>query len=88
MFKEIKNDVIKTLKYKNYIIRITIEERDNSINAYIQNQDYGIISHIYGLEYNKKKSIKKNIEEIEKCLETTIERDIYTYESDHGDIIW
>lgn len=48
--KEIKNDVIKKYSYENYVIYIkdTTKNGYELYEAYLQNEEYGVISLMFG----------------------------------------
>lgn len=70
---EIKSDIIKEFIYKkdyNYIIYI--KETINAFEAYLQNEDYGVIDLMFGVD-KKKQAIEDFISYINCNIEDYIE---------------
>ncbi len=84
--EEIKNDIIKKYKYKNYVIYI--KETEDSYESYLQNEDYGVISLMFGISkeqvFNKVHKYYTLIPFI-NLIEKNIEDYILTYKIDYED---
>lgn len=76
--KEIKNDVIKKYKYKDYYIYI--QESENMFESYLQKQNNGIISFMFGV--NKRNN---DLEDFIYLIEVNVEDYIDSYELDYED---
>lgn len=46
--KEVKNDIIKKLVYKDYVVYI--KETNDCYESYLQNEKYGIIDFMFGVK--------------------------------------
>lgn len=76
--KEIKNDIIKKYKYKDYYIYI--QESDNMYESYLQKRNNGIISFMFGA--NKRNN---DLEDFIYLIEVNVEDYIDSYELDYED---
>lgn len=76
--KEIKNDIIKKYKYKDYYIYI--QESENMYESYLQKQNNGIISFMFGV--NKRNN---DLEDFIYLVEVNVEDYIDSYELDYED---
>lgn len=70
--QEIKNDIIGKYSYKNYIIYI--KETGESYEYYLQNEKYGVIYMIYGVDKEK-----NTLEELLQICAENIDNDIIFY---------
>lgn len=78
---EIKSEIIKQFIYKkdyNYVVYI--KETINTFEAYLQNEDYGVIDLMFGV--NKK---AQNIEDFISYINCNIEDYIEDYKQEHED---
>ena len=78
---EIKTDIIKEFIYKkdyNYIIYI--KETINKYESYLQNEDYGVISLMFGV--NKHQT---SLNAFISCINENIESYIYNYKELYED---
>lgn len=82
--KEIKNDIIKKYKYKDYVVYIKDVKEDSknyeSYEFYLQNEKYGVISLMFGL-------MKEDcsVKEFEDLIEANIDDYIITYQNEYED---
>ena len=76
--KEIKNDFIKKYSYKDYVAYI--KETNESYEYYLQNEKYGIIELMFGVD--KKRTTLGNLLEIVK---NSIDIDIEYYKRENED---
>lgn len=80
--KEIKNDIIKKYKYENYVIYIKDTTKNNYelYEAYLQNEEYGVISLMFG-------ALKQNqtFEQFMELVEHNLECYIGSYQEDIED---
>ena len=74
--EEIKNDFIKKYSYKNYVVYI--KETNISYEYYLQNEEYGVISLMFGIP-------KSDIKDIENIILANIEDYIETYKEEYED---
>ena len=80
--KKVKNDIIKKYSYKDYVIYI--KENEKSYESYLQNEQYGIITLMFGVD-KKRCSFKEFVNLIEKHIEDYIYIYIKDYEEDYED---
>lgn len=82
--KEIKNDIIKKYKYKDYVVYIKDVKEDSknyeSYEIYLQNEKYGVIDLMFGVMKED-----YSIKELEDLIEVNIEDYILTYKIDYED---
>lgn len=68
--KEVKNDIIKKLSYKDYVVYI--KEQNGELECYLQNERYAVVNFMFGI-YKKENTIKDFIDMIENNIEDYIE---------------
>lgn len=80
--KEIKNDIIKKYKYENYVIYIKDTTKNNYelYEAYLQNEEYGVISLMFGVMKED-----YSLKDMENIILANIEDYILTYKIDYED---
>lgn len=71
--KEIKNDIIKKYQYKEYVVYV--KETKSCYEYYLQDEQYGVISLMFGL-------LKSDIEDMEEIIESNIEDYIESYKEE------
>lgn len=76
--KEIKNDIIKKYKYKDYVIYI--KETNISYEYYLQNEKYGIIELMFGVSKEQ-----NTLEEFLEIVKDNIDIDIEYYKRENED---
>lgn len=76
--EEIKNDFIKKYSYKDYVVYI--KETKNSYEYYLQNEIYGIIELMFGVD--KKQT---TLEELLQIVVDNIDIDIEYYKRENED---
>lgn len=76
--REVKNDIIKKYKYKNYVVYIKENDDDLSYEIYLQNEKYGIIELMFGIP-------KSDIDDLEEIILSNINDYIKLYKEDYED---
>ena len=74
--EEIKNDIIKKYKYKDYVIYI--KETKNSYEYYLQNEAYGVIELMFGASKQQ-----NTLEELLEIVKDNIDIDIEYYKREN-----
>lgn len=76
--EEIKNDIRKKYKYKEYVVYVKWNYKELCYEFYLQNENYGVISLMFGIS-------KSDIKDMENIILANIEDYILTYKIDYED---
>lgn len=76
--EELKNDIRKKYKYKEYVVYVKWNFKNLYYEFYLQNEKYGIISLMFGIP-------KSDMEDMENIILANIEDYILTYKIDYED---
>lgn len=76
--KEIKNDIIKKYKYKEYVVYVKWNFKNLCYEFYLQNENYGIISLMFGIP-------KCDIKDMEEIIKNNLLDYIEIYKQDYED---
>lgn len=76
--EEIKNDIRKKYKYKEYVVYVKWNFKNLCYEFYLQNEDYGIIMLMFGIP-------KSDINDMENIILANIEDCIEIYKQDYED---
>lgn len=75
---EIQNDIRKKYKYKDYVVYVKWNFKNLCYEFYLQNEEYGVISLMFGIP-------KSDIKDIENIILANIEDYIETYKEEYED---
>ena len=76
--KEIKNGIRKKYKYKDYVVYVKWNFKDLCYEFYLQNENYGIISLMFGIP-------KCDIKDMEEIIKNNLLDYIEIYKQDYED---
>lgn len=76
--KEIKNDIRKKYKYKEYVVYVKWNFKNLCYEFYLQNENYGIISLMFGIP-------KCDIKDMEEIIKNNLLDYIKIYKQDYED---